>query len=91
MSDHRNDAPSTRQKKQQAKAGAEVLRQKAGWDPSAFQRQSPKDQLRALEQQEKSAEAYSSSVVCPACLQARAQLQDETALCQTHLAEAMGL
>lgn len=91
MSDPRNAAPSHRQKKQHAKVGAEALRQKAGWDPSAFQRQSPKEQLRALEQQEQSADAYSSAAVCPACLQARAQLQDETALCQIHLAEAMGL
>ena len=82
---------SNRHKKQHAKDGAASLRQKAGWDPSAFQRDSPQAQLRALQQQEQSAEAYASAEVCPACTQTRTQLQDETALCQRHLAEAMGL
>jgi xanthine dehydrogenase iron-sulfur cluster and FAD-binding subunit A len=87
MSEH----SSNRQKKLRAKDGAAALRQKAGWDPAAFQKSSPTEQLRALEQQEKSAEAYSSAAICTACIQERAQLQDQTALCQKHLAEAMGM
>jgi hypothetical protein len=82
---------SNRQKKQLAKDGAASLRQKAGWDPSSFQKQSAKEQLRDLSQQEKSAGAYQDADACQDCTKIRAELQDQTALCQKHLAEAMGM
>jgi hypothetical protein len=82
---------SNRQKKKIAQQGADALRQKPGWDPSSFQRSSAKDQLRELGSKEKSEGAYQSSSTCAECVKTRTSLGDDTALCQKHLAEAMGM
>lgn len=87
MSDH----TSNRQKKHLAKEGAAALRQKPGWDPAQFRRESTTEQLKSLNQQEKNNAVYQEANTCQDCLAAQTQLQDPTALCQKHLAEAMGL
>jgi hypothetical protein len=86
-----SDNTSNRQKKKIAQQGADALRQKPGWDPSAFQKVSAKDQLRDLGSKEKSEGAYQSASACVECVKVRESLSDDTALCQKHLAEAMGM
>lgn len=82
---------SNRQKKRQAKEGAEALRQKPGWDPKAYSPKNPEEALRQLGQESRNEAAYASAAVCTECARLRQELQDETALCETHLAAAMGL
>ncbi|MEO1273198.1 MAG: hypothetical protein AAFX99_34355 [Myxococcota bacterium] len=81
---------SNRQKKKRIQEGVRRLRNTPGWDPAAFRRPSPQEQLRALDQESRNAQTYTETEVCPACLTQRQTSGDETALCETHLQEALG-
>ena len=81
---------SKRQKRQSIRQGAHSLRKKAGWDPHNFERPDPLEALRKLDQQERTDATFASAAACPDCAEAAATSGQEDALCQTHLAEAMG-
>lgn len=81
---------SKRHKKRIVEAGLRALKNKPGWDIEAFRSASPQDALRELEQTFRGNRALSASTQCDACSEARAETGDPTALCQTHLAAAMG-
>lgn len=70
------------------KRAARQLRQQQGWDPDKFVTEDPKERLRQLNQEHANQAIYDKS--CPDCEALRQETRDETALCQTHLAEAMG-
>jgi|GEM_PF-811601 len=81
---------SKRQKKKIVEAGLRELKNKPGWDIEAFRSASPEDALRELEQTFRGNRAFSQSAECEDCLKIRTQSGDDTALCETHLAAAMG-
>jgi hypothetical protein len=81
---------SNRQKKKTIEQGVRELKAKPGWDVSAFTPADPFEQLMALDQQSRDEKAFTQALVCADCLQTREKSGDESALCETHLAEAMG-
>ena len=72
----------------EVKRAAARLRQQRGWDPNTFATEDPKERLRQLNQEHANEAIYQK--VCPDCAALREESGDETALCQEHLAEAMG-
>ena len=81
---------SKRQKRQSIRHGAHQLRKKAGWDPTNFERDDPLERLRDLSHQERTESSFSAAAACEACQAEADSTGREDALCQTHLAEAMG-
>jgi len=82
---------SNRARDRRVKEGVRALRNKPGWDPKAIQRKSPAEQLRDLEQSERTEESYREAAGCEACQAEQRATGDATALCPHHLSEAMGL
>jgi hypothetical protein len=82
---------SQRERNKQIRQGVRALRRKPGWDPSTLQTKSPSEQLRELEQAEKTEESYRKAAGCEACQEEQQRTGDDTALCAEHFSEAMGL
>ena len=82
---------SKRARHEKIRAGARALRKKPGWDPSAVEKKSPTEQLRELEQSERTEGSYREAAACEDCQAEQRKTGDETALCPKHLSEAMGL
>ena len=82
---------SERQRKKAIQRGVAELKGKPGWDPAKRERESPEDALEALAVEAGSQRAYEASVACEACAARQQEFDDSSALCETHLAEAMGL
>ena len=81
---------SHRKKKKSIQDGVSKLRNKPGWNPAGFQRETTAQALRDLEQTERADAVYSEENVCDACLAAREKSSDDTALCEDHFAKLMG-
>jgi hypothetical protein len=83
---------SNREKKRSIKQGVEKLRSKAGWDPTSFKSKSSQEQLCELNQEQRTESIYDeeSESKCSDCTRCRQETGDPTALCETHLTEAMG-
>lgn len=82
---------SKNSKRKAAREAAHKLRKSnPDWDPTQFKAKDPIEKLRELESEQKSAETYAGSAECEACTAEREKSGDETALCDQHLAEAMG-
>lgn len=81
---------SKRQKRQSIRHGAHNLRNKPGWDPTNFERDDPLERLRDLSQQERTEASFNAAAGCAACQKEAETSGKDDALCQTHLAEAMG-
>ena len=83
---------SNREKKRSIKLGVEELRSKTGWDPTSFTAKSSEEQLRDLNQEKRTSTIYDDETdsKCSECLKCRQESGDPTALCETHLTEAMG-
>ncbi len=82
---------SKNQKRRAAREAAHRLRKKnPDWDPTKFKAKDPIEKLRELESEQRSKETYEGSTGCEACAGERQKSGDETALCEKHLAEAMG-
>ncbi len=81
---------SNRSKRKRVADGVRKLRAKPGWDPAKHVTESPEDALMRLDQESRSGAVYSQGEVCEACAEARTDAADESALCPTHLAAAMG-
>lgn len=93
MSSHNDDSAnemSRRQQKKLVEQGVRELRNKPGWDPAGFVPTSIKEKLLVLDQQSAGERAYAQGEVCGLCQAEREKKNDETALCDKHLAEAMG-
>lgn len=82
---------SKREDKRLVAEGVRALKQKAGWDPAKWAQSSGSDRLEEAQSEVRSAKAYESAEQCTDCESARADLEDETALCEHHLTAAMGL
>jgi len=92
MSSHNDDSAQEMSKRQQKKLveqGVRELRNKPGWDPASFVTTSIKEKLLVLDQQSAGKRAYNEGQACAACQAERENKNDETALCERHLAEAM--
>ena len=85
-----DESTSNREKRRIAREGARRLQKKEGWDTTAFKARDPKERLRELDQQVRDEAVYGEAGACEACVKARVEADDETALCEQHLAEAMG-
>lgn len=79
---------SKRQDRKDARAAAHKLRNDPAW--AAPVGNDPMQKLRELDQQTRDERVFSDAAECDACVAARAVAGDETALCDDHLAEAMG-
>ncbi len=93
MSSHNDDSAnemSRRQQKKLVEQGVRELRNKPGWDPKAFVPTSIKEKLLVLDQQSSGERAYAGGQICADCKAEREKKNDDTALCERHLAEAMG-
>ena len=83
---------SHREQKRIALAGVAALKARPGWDPA--QRAGGADaaeQLRDLAQTDRTSAAAQESAGCGGCARERLETRDATALCERHLAIAMGL
>ena len=80
---------SNREKRKIARGGALKLKG-TDWDPAGFQAKTPAEKLQELAASEIAASAYGAESVCAECAAERSRLGDDTALCATHLAQAMG-
>jgi hypothetical protein len=89
MSDSKSH--SNRHKKKVVRQGLRELKNKPGWDVEAFRSGDPEQGLRDLDQKMRGHRVYGESQECAQCQAIRDDTGDETALCQLHLAEAMGL
>lgn len=74
-----------------AREAAHALRQKSEWDTRKFVAKDPLEKLRELDAAERPERVYKETEACDSCMEQREVSGDETALCQTHLAQAMGL
>ncbi len=81
---------SKRQDRKATRAAAHKLRNDPSWSTDGFTAKDPMEKLRELEAAEKAADALKAASSCEACASAQAETGDETALCDDHLAEAMG-
>ena len=79
---------SKRQIRKDSRAAAHKLRTDPAW--SAPLSSDPMAKLMELNQQARDQRVFGESEACEACVATRAQTGDETALCDTHLAEVMG-
>lgn len=66
------------------------LRAKKGWDPTKLTREEPLEALQRLDQEFASQDAYDGAQECQECMAVRASSGDDSALCDAHLARAMG-
>ena len=82
---------SEREKKRAIREGVAKLKSKPGWDPAKRERETPEEALEQLALETGSKQAYAEASACAACASRQAELEDESALCQEHLAQAMGL
>lgn len=81
---------SKRKKKKIVQEGLKVLKNKPGWDIEAYRSASPEENLRNFDQQLRSNQTFRESSDCAECQALREKLGDDTALCDAHLAAAMG-
>ena len=85
------DDMSHRERKRVVSKGLRALTAKPGWDPKNRQTHNPLDELRALEDEGNQQRAYTEADSCTACIHERTSTEDDSALCEVHLMEALGL
>ena len=79
---------SKRQLRKESRAAAHKLKSDVAWTSPVGA--DPMEKLQQLDQQARGERVYDEADECQACLKARAESGDQTALCETHLADAMG-
>ena len=72
------------------KAAARALRSRPGWDPSRQRRDTDEARLEDALTADRGGRVYAAAGDCASCAAVRAELGDETALCEEHLLAAMG-
>ena len=85
-----DSSSSNRRKKKIVQEGLRALKNKPGWDVEAFASRNVHDDLRDFDQQLRGNQVYDQSGLCEHCAKIRTDSSDPTALCDHHLAEAMG-
>ena len=85
----RDKPPSARS----VRTSAQALRRRSEWDPERVlgKRERPEQRLAREIAAESSDAAYQAADGCEVCSAARAESGDDTALCDEHMAAAMGL
>ena len=83
-----DEETSKRQARKAAREGAHKLRSDVAWTSAA--KVDPMQKLRELDQEARGERVYDESTECQACIVVRVSSGDDTALCETHLADAMG-
>ena len=86
---------SHREKKRTVQAGVRRMLNRPGWDPREFasgntgidRTSRAADEIR----RQQADGTYESTTDCPECARARQQSGDETALCEKHMRQAMGI
>ena len=86
MADEKEEK-SNRQQRKETRAAANKLKQDGAW---THQPVDPMEKLMALDQEARNEEVFTESQECEACARLRRKTDDESALCEVHLAEAMG-
>ncbi len=81
---------SNRHKKRVVQQGLRALKNKPGWDPEAFAQRDTEQELAHLEQKMRDHQVYQEADACSDCDDLRRDTGDDTALCQVHMAQAMG-
>lgn len=71
-------------------AQARALLNKPGWDPRRMAKTDAHTELRELDQHSRNQRTYGQASACPDCKREQERSGDLDALCQRHLAEAMG-
>lgn len=79
---------SERQKRKEARAAAHNLKKNSIWTP--IESIDPMEKLQALDQEIRNDEVFGAAEKCEECEKLRKFSKDETVLCETHFAEAMG-
>jgi len=79
---------SERQKRKDARAAAHRLKNDVFWAP--LESTSPMEKLQNLDQELRTESAFGAAEKCEECAKKRRFTKDESALCDTHFAEAMG-
>lgn len=82
-----DDEKSNRQKRKETRAAAHKLKSDVAW---TLQKKDPMERLMELDQEARNEDVFGEAEVCESCLRARRKTEDESALCEEHLAEAMG-
>jgi len=82
---------SNREKKRIVSEGLRKLQNDPNWRPTPKTHQDRLAELRRSDDVARIDRVENEGDACVACAAARAELGDETALCEGHLAEAMGL
>jgi len=85
---------SNREKKRIVQAGVRRVMATTGWNPASFETtddQSAVGRARDRIRNETAAALYAGTDECVDCARARAKSGDETALCERHMKEALGL
>ncbi len=82
-----SDEISNKQRRKAAREAAHKLRRDPAWQAL---KTSPMEKLEELDQKMRDARVYADAPRCEACATARENSGDDTALCEDHLAEAMG-
>lgn len=83
-----DEEKSEGQKRKEARAAAHKLKN----DPFWTQKESvdPMEKLMNLDQELRTEEAFGAAEICEDCEKLRKFSEDETALCESHFAKAMG-
>ncbi len=86
---------SNRERKRVVAAGVRELLSRPGWDPGKFRAGTtgidPAGAMADELRKERAGIVYGAADECPDCMKARESSGDETALCERHMREAMGL
>lgn len=81
---------SSKPSKSSIKAQAARLRNKPGWNPHERSGPDLMGRLQELDQELKNEQTYEDTDSCEACQMARTESDDPSALCDTHLQQALG-
>ena len=76
--------------KREIDAQARALLNKPGWDPRRLAKTDAQTELRDMDQHSRNQRTYGQATSCQDCQAEQKQSGDQEALCQRHLAEAMG-
>ena len=85
------DDMSRREKKRIISKGVRALRAQPGWDPTSHRSSDPEEKLQSLAASGAQNRAYADASDCSMCQAEQQRMKDDTALCEVHLLEALGL
>ena len=81
---------SNKQKKKYIQSEVSRLRKNPEWNPHNRSKSDPMEQLRTLDQESQNQRTYTETTDCKECLEIRKKTDDPSALCDTHISQALG-